>query len=305
MIVTDGLVGYWHYKAIEGTTMKNISPNTAGQYDATISGATQLDDGLYFDGVDDLVTVADYAHSGSMTFEFYIYRLENSKSSRVIYTDSPQHALLGGGVIILPGDGELLFNFSPPTRPVDLADSGVEKNAEFHHYIVTYDASTSTQMIFVDNYVLDINTSAQNPPIFDNVRFGQGFMGLIVFARIYDRALTADEIKQNRDVGTEIGLPPPAPEIIYVSRYVISSHDGFNKSMVDFAFDRDVSEWRVNVEGVSHDTGRTAASGQYVPANTIITAEIGYTDLLNEGENRVNIYGKSLGGTWTKYEEGN
>lgn len=115
----------------------------------------------------------------------------------------------------------------------------------------------------------------------------------------------------------------PNPTIKNISRTKISDESGMQKSNVTFSFDVPVQAYTVNVIGVSWDTGMVADKGSRfisdiksqkvsdVKLKTVadirkiqgdIIAEIDWTELYQEGNNRVNIYGKDLNGSWTPYE---
>lgn len=95
---------------------------------------------------------------------------------------------------------------------------------------------------------------------------------------------------------------PPFVAIEEISKMKISDEDGMNQSIISFSFDQDVTEWKVMVNGTSWDTGTVADSGFSGTANQTITATIDWTELYQEGSNRINIYGKNSGGSWTPYE---
>lgn len=62
----------------------------------------------------------------------------------------------------------------------------------------------------------------------------------------------------------------------------------------------------VRRDGTSYDTGYEIAVYDFTDnpqeANTEFTLSINWQQL-NEGDNRINIYGRSLDGLWTPYEE--
>lgn len=97
--------------------------------------------------------------------------------------------------------------------------------------------------------------------------------------------------------------PTEPPVVLYVSadKLRISDEIGMNQSVVQFRFDKDIAEWTVRVLGTSNDSGTLADSGGPITANTTITAIVDHTELYQEGDNRINIYGKSTGGNWTPY----
>lgn len=94
---------------------------------------------------------------------------------------------------------------------------------------------------------------------------------------------------------------PPIVTVSNMTRSKIGKATGSDRSTVTFKFDIAVTEWVVRVMGSSHDTGAIADSGGALAANTNATAEIDWTECYQEGNNRVNIYGKSASGVWTQY----
>jgi hypothetical protein len=147
-----------------------------------------------------------------------------------------------------------------------------------------------------------------------------------------------------------------APQVIIknIDRMKISDEVGVDTSLVTFSFDQPVTEYTVNVLGVSPFTGKVADSGKksvnllrgrrvnelslqtveeikifdFTPKNGVlylasesvkstsmklvsdvvknadiltVVGEIDWTELYREGENRINIYGKTVDGQWTEY----
>lgn len=104
--------------------------------------------------------------------------------------------------------------------------------------------------------------------------------------------------------GQESSTNPPQIDIASVSHYKISAIEGLNIAVIKFTCDTDITEWTVNVLGVSYDTGTIADSGGSVEAGKEIIAGVYYNKLYQEGENRINIYAKNEYG-WTPYERNN
>lgn len=102
--------------------------------------------------------------------------------------------------------------------------------------------------------------------------------------------------------------PEPVPsktpvfQLISTSSPKISDEPTKNISTVKFKFDMDVTSWKVNVLGVSPDTGILIDSGNTVLKDTEITIQIDWTELQQEGVNRINIYGYN-GVFWTPYDD--
>ena len=108
---------------------------------------------------------------------------------------------------------------------------------------------------------------------------------------------TALTFVENDSSGVE-----PNPAVVSVSKTKISDETDANLVEIRFTFDTDVTQWTVNVMGVDQTTGAIADSGGAVSAGVEITALIDWTELYQEGQNRVNIYGQNING-WTPYDE--
>jgi hypothetical protein len=121
-------------------------------------------------------------------------------------------------------------------------------------------------------------------------------------------------------------MSEPIVTVVNVDKLKISANDGVNKSIVTFNFDIPVQAYTVNDLGVSYNTGTVADSKSFyvsdlqnqlvssvetktvkeirqIDGNVNIQAEIDHSELSQEGNNRINIYGQSLDGTWSSYNQ--
>lgn len=127
----------------------------------------------------------------------------------------------------------------------------------------------------------------------------------------YTYSLYAVDMNSNSASGTSITVQTspmpdftaPSVRITGVDRFKISDETGMNEAKVRFTFDKDVTEWRVRVMGVDPFTGIFADAGGELKADTEIEAIISWDELYQEGNNRINIYGRSINGVWTSYED--
>jgi hypothetical protein len=117
----------------------------------------------------------------------------------------------------------------------------------------------------------------------------------------------------------------PYVTITNITKTKLSDEVGFQTTDLTFTFDLPVYIYTIRTNGVDYQTGveierkeltvaktreqQTVASLRNITvqdmriilANTPITVEIAYTDLYQQGENRINIYGKSDTNEWTPY----
>ena len=86
------------------------------------------------------------------------------------------------------------------------------------------------------------------------------------------------------------------------SKLKISDEAGMNQSIITVRFDKDVTEYVARLNGSDYSTGTLVHQGLGVLANTDATVIIDWNELTREGENRINIYGKGIDGSWTIHQ---
>jgi hypothetical protein len=313
-IVTNGLAGYWHYKqGYGGGYWNNISPNSSGLYKGTLSGTSSGSNGIIFDGIDDKVTIPALSNHNTGIYEIEVFvsfpALLNSGAIVGGSAYGQTISILGIAVdfdnkTINSTFGGKSFNF--------IKDQIVKINLRFFN-------STSTEHLYINDV---FSGSFTRPNAFysivnigtDSFYFGtannSAFLNTkMKSVKIYNRHLTQAEREQNTAAGYDnIALvdepvsSPPMVTITNQNRYVISQKDGFSMSTATFKFDKDIVEWKINLQGAGHDTGTLINYGNELSANTEIEAIVGWDDLSQEGQYRINIYGKDSDGNWTPYE---
>jgi hypothetical protein len=207
--VSADLVGYWKFD--EGSGNKAYDSSGYGN-DGTIYGiphwvAGRVDTALYFDGYTSSVEIPN-SESLSMTEQITIEAWTNmrtgssgggsivSKSNFLDVTYSLQE-VNGGEIIWSAGGG--CYSESPPA-------------GEWHHITATYDGSISR--CYVDGVLRDEGELART--IRENelpVTIGVSFDGMIDEVKIYDHALSGDDVhKIVRDLGgfRKAAKPNPA-----------------------------------------------------------------------------------------------
>jgi hypothetical protein len=199
-VVTDGLVGYWTFNEgdIDGETVMDVW----GENHGTIMGNTQVVDGkfgkaLEFDGVNSYVEIPDHESLQlweKHTLEAWIYQLE-SRSSRIIDK-------IGAGTANGPH-----LDTHPGTKLRSCAGNCISTTVdytleEWHHVAVTFDEGEVKLYL---NGSVEGEGSVPSPLAGNDLSLkvaadsnGQNlFMGIIDEVRVYNRALSEDEIKQN------------------------------------------------------------------------------------------------------------
>lgn len=226
-IVTSGLTHYWNAKdGIQtGNTLQNIAPGGADRR-ATITGAVIQANGLFFDGVDDFITIvtngAFTTVGGSWTFEMFFspavqgsqYELGQGSG----YFDSYQ--VDGGYSDIYQQVYAGNWDQEVEMQVVDTA-LGLRTPGQFFHYSLRYNATTKVLEARMNNVLRASATMASD------VTLAWGIGDLHLFRgvynnpyschfhgmRMYNRALTNAELTQNYGMAKEIGLTAPRVKI--------------------------------------------------------------------------------------------
>jgi|GEM_PF-3832615 len=210
----NDLIAYWSFNEGTGSIAYD---NTAYGDNGTISGATWNDGGLNgsltFDGVNDHISVSNSTNleiSNSISVEAWIYRDSQSRDEMVV---SKRSGETGFALWFYWGINKALFNtgntdFNAVCSTTDI-QSGV-----WYHIVGTYDGTV--RKIYV-NGVLEnsVTATGQLSSNTANLEIGKYnlsnthyFDGAIDEVKIYDRALTAEEVYAHYGSAFE-GYPPP------------------------------------------------------------------------------------------------
>jgi len=228
-IVQNGLVAYYNSnEGVSGNTWENIAPETEGNYNLTVNGAIWSEDGFQFDGVDDHCLTTENIDPFGSNEEFtftgwclndgggnnlhgFISMLEQSSSSGRVPKNGTLYRWLDGyGLEYINVNGSQ--EWYEPSE--DLIFD------ELIHLTMTYDGTTFR---FYQNGQFS-GEYTPSPTIYlapERLSIGRWgvehdnyyWSGIIQSAMIYDRALTEQEIVQNYENGTSVGLEPEVNEV--------------------------------------------------------------------------------------------
>jgi hypothetical protein len=274
---TTGLVGYWNFDEGSG----NVAHDTSGNgNDGTITGATwttgKVGSGaLSFDGNGDVVVAnsATSALRGKSAFTISLWASATSypqdKSALGISTNGtgttgfniyPFDAFQGNGIRLRFNGLNMINNNSE-----NLADGN------FHHFVYVSRSATDHE-VFVDNVsagtssepeTLDSSLNQFNIGAWNNSAT-QSFSGKIDEVRVYDRALSAQEIADiYNDTGSGGGTPsspadatPPTVPTNLTAIAVSSSQ--INLSWIASTDNVEVTAYKIYRNGVQVGTSATA-----------------------------------------------
>jgi len=194
----DGLVAYWSFD--DGT-----AKDKAGNNDGTIHGAKVVDGisgkALKFDGKNDYIDCGNDASlditGDEITMEAWIKPDVQEQNDYVINKDNSYGIAITGGV-----EGIRLKYYHTGATPFVFMPSYTVSTTEWSHYVVTYDGSHAISYINGDVVSSDLCTgniiSSPSPVEIARIYSGGGYVyydGTIDEVKIYNRALTANEIK--------------------------------------------------------------------------------------------------------------
>jgi PKD repeat protein len=201
---TSGLVAAYNFEEASGTTVTDASGKGNN---GTISGAVRDTGGKYgkalsFDGSNDWVTVNDSSSldlTNGMTLQAWVYPTDSSGWRCVLMKEQ-----FGGGVYYLDANNA---NTNQPLAGIVTSNGGLEipggpslGTSTWVHLAATFDGKT--QKLYVNGSQVasqaqsgSLQTSDGALRIGGNSSWGEFFKGKIDEVRIYNRALTVNEIQ--------------------------------------------------------------------------------------------------------------
>jgi hypothetical protein len=221
-IVTNGLKVYYNSKeGVDGNTWQNIAPDTEGDYDLTINGATHSQDGFIFDGIDDFCTTEfkfnPFGNNGEFTFSGWGVHDDGGETLNgfiSMFDHSSPRIRKNACIYVYSSEYGVQYGNTSNSQEWYEPDDGFTFN-ELVHLTLTFDGTTfkifkngvqtgeyiPSPTVHFDYEVLVLGRWG----VYHN---GYYWSGLIQSAMVYNRALTAQEIEQNYEVGTDVGLIP-------------------------------------------------------------------------------------------------
>ena len=213
-----GLVAAYNFEEASGATVVDVSGK--GNH-GTVSGATRTTAGkfgraLSFDGVDDWVTINDSASldlTNGMTLEAWVYPTDTMSGWQTVLNKEQPDGF--GAAYYLAANSDL----NQPEVAVYTTDwyklyGGPALSAnKWVHLVGTYDGST--MKLYVNGSQVSSQQQAGGIDVTNGVLriggnsyWGEFFKGRIDEIRIYNRALSATEIKSDMNTAIKFSSPP-------------------------------------------------------------------------------------------------
>ena len=199
--VTDGLIGFWTMDAADtqGNVVRDVSGNgnhgNAGGGPEPIQG--KIEQALHFDGEDDFVGLPDLGNEVAASVDLWAIADQPFPNIRGLLStfDPPQWK-----------QGSVHFKFE--NNQIDILKNGggrIQTPAvpdQWYHIGYTCDTTTDELALYVDGSLIDTVAAGATPNNLTSLRIGSEhdgryFPGILDEVRLYNRALTEDEMRQN------------------------------------------------------------------------------------------------------------
>jgi hypothetical protein len=204
--LADGLVGHWTFDGYD--MLQNVSDVSGQGNNGNLQGQTstttvvgKLGQALSFDGVDDYVSTADIPFGGTNPISICAW----INPSDVTHTHTP--VVQSGEIFVRvtnPGKVEFALN-SFTTNDRATSPSGTVSAGEWSHLCGTYatggDITMYADGVSVANVTPTGSYEDKAADFYISPDDSQRFVGLIDDVRIYNRTLTASEVKQLYKLG--------------------------------------------------------------------------------------------------------
>ena len=232
--ITDGLVSRWQFGEGTGTTVSD----SWGSNDGTSSGGMTWEEGKVdtysggFDDVDDFVTIAhasdiNFSETTPFTFSAWIKTTASDGDNAVLSKMTAGFK----GIRFITRSGKLALGFVYTWPTIRLRKDGATSinDGNWHYVVATYAGAADTSSInlytdgALDNGSSEDTLASNSVANTDDMWIGREpssyFDGDIDDVRVYDRVLSASEIKTIYDLHKE-------PLDGLVSRYVFNEGSG-------------------------------------------------------------------------------
>jgi len=347
IVLDASLVGHWSFDEGSGDTVADSSGrgNNGTRYGATwVDSKTGLGKALSFDGVDDYVLVPDSDSLDMQNITIMAWvdltSWSNGASKRIISHSWPGiHGIWEGYELVVGGDNGILSvglwkDYPPDPKGFESVYSLSEHLNSWHHVAITYDYAQQKGVIYINGAPdkttngISVSMTPSDLPLLIGAMtqgasgYDSNWNGAIDEVRIYNRALSSDEVKAIYEAERGPDTTPPvvtmeAPAtgeaITGGTQYTISWEASDNKALSPEAF----TLWYTTNEGTVWQQVTTEVLGSFettyiwnVPDTITNEAMISIEAVDSDGNIGYGISGKfvivldaSLVGHWS-FDEG-
>lgn len=218
-LVSDGLIAFWTFdnSDVEGETVKDVF----GDNDGTIAGNPRIVDGkideaLEFDGAGDYVDLGN-----ARDFDLPIATVEcwfRTSSDAEMRIFAPGAGFTNKWFLSLNESGYIAVSRSS-TASQNQQTTNSFNDGQWHHVVGITATNAADIEIYVDGVLEPSTTIAEEWSTSGDCKIGAKsggeylFSGIIDEVRIYDKALTEDEVEQNYEAQSQSFAVEPAKKL--------------------------------------------------------------------------------------------
>ena len=291
-------IGQWHMDNNWNDSSGNGNNGTA------YNGATFSTDAKIgthagsFDGVDDYVSGTNtYISAATNTFTIEFWSKPTATRNITIESNSGISGIGGQRYAISPawfGNSDAGVGVSVGTNGISVFEHAADylpsplvynvSLSGWNHIAVVYESKQPR--LYLNGNLVRTGLNSQRSNVFPSIKFGNignygPYQGLLDEVAVYNRALSASEIKAHYDAGTVVEPPPPPP--VTVSPPTVNPVTSPTTSQTITLSGTKQAGTAIYINGV-----------EYVPLNSSTTWQTTYT--LQSGTNTLNIVAKDANG---------
>jgi hypothetical protein len=212
--VPDGLVGEWKFDEVETSTSTTTYDATGNGNHGTLSGGPtratstcRISNCLNFDGNNDLITISNVSNqvipSGDAAFSLSLWFNADTISTSTVKSLIVNETYTVSGFRFGIGESnpqKLKFWSTESGGGISLVSTTTINTGTWYHAAVVYTGSSAT--LYINAAQENIDSSGTVVSNTNNIRIAQAiggkqyFDGAVDDVRVYDRALSADEVRQ-------------------------------------------------------------------------------------------------------------
>lgn len=208
-IVTDNLIGYWHYNlGLNGTAWNNLAPSTIGTRNGVITNATLVSDGLSFSG-NGYVTVSGFSGAMSELSVEVVVSLNSATTGQNILGMGTQMRIWN----YYNSSDMANAGITGTISTEDMYSKSLLNSSQFYMITLTWKTSGQTATVYVNGQQVRQGVILQSSPTTSTLYFGGIFAGgslngKIKSVKIYNKTLTQAEVSTNYNIPFDtVGLP--------------------------------------------------------------------------------------------------
>ncbi|MDO8523031.1 MAG: LamG-like jellyroll fold domain-containing protein [bacterium] len=212
--ITTGLVGWWKFDETSGTSAADSAgTNTGTLVGGPVWSAGKISNALNFDGVNDYVDITNYVPGlSSFTMSAWFQLTNGAYDIHPIFGNNQNTPMLGFETF--SNKWYQLRQFSTGSETIFWTNGTNYSDSQWHQATLAVDQSAFTATLYIDSVSLGAKvigiegyTASNGTFLWLGRDYATFWKGKIDEARLYSRALSAADVLQLYNVGTDTAAP--------------------------------------------------------------------------------------------------